>query len=44
MFVIVPSLNLVDSNAYLNGSLKRKRPENEETTTKPTSKEERVSI
>jgi len=37
----VPSINLVENNAYLNGSLKRKRTENEETTTKPTSKEER---
>jgi len=36
-----PSINLVENNAYLNGSLKRKRPENEETVTKPTSKEER---
>ncbi|CAF3891872.1 unnamed protein product [Rotaria sp. Silwood2] len=35
------SIDLVDNNAYLNGNLKRKRTENEETTTKPTTKEER---
>ncbi len=42
MFTLVPSINLVDNNAYLNGNLKRKRTENEETTVKPTTKEERV--
>jgi hypothetical protein len=41
----VPSIDLVDNNAYLNGNVKRKRTENEETTTiKPTTKEERVRI
>ncbi len=41
--VPVPSINLVDNNAYLNGNVKRKRTENEETTTtKSASKEERV--
>ena len=44
MFILVPSINLVDNNAYLNGNLKRKRPENEETKIKPTTKDERVSI
>jgi len=41
--VEVPSINLVDNNAYLNGNVKRKRTENEETTTKTksTTKEER---
>ncbi len=37
----VPSINLVENNAYLNGNIKRKRTDNEETP-KPTSKEERV--
>jgi len=38
----VSSINLVDNNAYLNGNLKRKRTENEETTTtKLTTKEDR---
>ncbi|CAF1481979.1 unnamed protein product [Rotaria magnacalcarata] len=36
-----PSIDLVNSNAYLNGSLKRKRTENEETAPKITTKEER---
>jgi len=37
----VPSINLVENNAYLNGNLKRKRPQNEETTPKPATKEDR---
>jgi hypothetical protein len=44
MFTLVSSINLVDNNAYLNGNIKRKRTENEETTTKSSSKEERVRI
>jgi len=40
--VSVPSINLVDNNAYLNGNIKRKRTENEETTTtKSATKEDR---
>ncbi len=39
----VPPINLVENNAYLNGGVKRKRTENEETP-KLTSKEERVRI
>jgi len=40
--VSVPSINLVDNNAYLNGNVKRKRTENEETTTtKSATKEDR---
>lgn len=39
----VPSINLVENNAYLNGSVKRKRMDNEEqeAATKATTKEER---
>jgi len=40
----IPSIDLIENNAYLNGSVKRKRTDNEEiptTTTKPSSKEER---
>ncbi|CAF1276476.1 unnamed protein product [Adineta steineri] len=39
----VPSINLVENNAYLNGNLKRKRKDEEETPVpaKPTTKEQR---
>ncbi|CAF4308071.1 unnamed protein product, partial [Adineta steineri] len=40
----VPSINLVENNAYLNGNLKRKRKDEEETPpppAKPTTKEQR---
>jgi len=38
-----PSIDLVENNAYLNGNVKRKRTDNEEstTTTKPSTKEDR---
>ncbi len=39
----IPSINLVENNAYLNGNIKRKRTDNDETP-KPPSKEERVRI
>lgn len=48
-----PSINLVENNAYLNGNVKRKRPDNAEATTatttttttaKPTTKEDRVRL
>ena len=39
----VPSINLVENSAYLNGNIKRKRTDKEEPAVKPMSKEERVS-
>jgi hypothetical protein len=38
--VLVASIDLVESNAYLNGSIKRKRPDTDETTAKMASKDE----
>lgn len=43
-FLSASSLNLPENNAYLNGTIKRKRPEAEEPTPKLLTKEERVRL